>query len=250
MVMTPGRSLMFGRLARYYDVLYVAKDYRGECRTLESVARRWGRSSGRDWLDVACGTGKHLSFLRPHFNVVGVDLSRAMLRAARRRLPGVRLVVGDMRTFRLNATFDVVTCLFSAIGHLPSERGLGQTFANFARHLKPGGVAIVEPWIEPADFRVGSVHLVTHSDPDLKIARLASSGRRGNHTVVRYHYLIGERGRGVEHFEEVDIGLGVPRARLVELMRRSGLTARFLRGGLTSGRGLLVGVKPRAAAAS
>ncbi|HZY70420.1 MAG TPA: class I SAM-dependent methyltransferase [Thermoplasmata archaeon] len=242
--MTPHRSLMFHRLAGYYDVLYGGRDYAGESRTLESLARRWGRSSGHDWLDVACGTGRHLSFLRRHYSVAGVDLSREMLRAARRRLPGVRLVAGDMRNFRLKASFDVVSCLFSAVGHLRSERDLGATFANFTRHLKPGGVAIVEPWIDPADFLVGSVHLTTHDDPELKIARMAFSGRRGNHTVVRYHYLVGRRGRGVQHLEEVDVGLGVPRARLISLMRRARLSARFLRPGLTSGRGLLVGVRP------
>jgi ubiquinone/menaquinone biosynthesis C-methylase UbiE len=234
---------MFHRLAPYYDDLVGGKDYRSESRALESLARRLVRSRGRAWLDVACGTGTHLSFLRRHYAVTGVDVSREMLRVARRRLPGVRLIVGDMRNFRLHETFDVVSCLYSAIGHLRTERELAATLANFARHLKPGGVAIIEPWLDPADFRSGYVHLVTHTTPAVTVARMALSSRRGSHSLVHYHYLIGKTGHRVEHFEEVDIGLLVPRGRLLKLMNDAGLTARFIRRGLTSGRGLLLGLK-------
>lgn len=241
--MPQAEPLMFHRLASYYDDLVGAKDYGAETRYLESLARRLGRSRGRAWLDVACGTGRHLSFLRRHYEVTGVDASREMLRAARRRLPGIRLVLADMRNFRLDETFDVVSCLYSAIGHLPTERGLEVTFANFDRHLKPGGVALIEPWIDPADFRAGYVHLLTRESPSVRVVRMASSSRRGKRSAVHYHYLIGKTGRRVEHFEEVVTGLLVPRRRLLELLRHAGLTARFLREGLTPGRGLLVGVK-------
>ena len=236
--------LMFHRLAPYYDELVGAKDYRREARTLEALARRYVRSGGRSWLDVACGTGRHLGFLRRRHVVTGVDVSPEMLRVARRRLPGIRLLRGDMRTLRLDETFDVVSCLYSAIGHLGSERELAATFANFARLLKPGGIAVVEPWIDPADFRPGFVHVLAHTGPTATVARMAVSSRRGRRSSVHYHYLVGRPGHPVEHFEEADPGLLVPRDRLVELLGAAGLRARFLRRGLTAGRGLLVGLRP------
>jgi ubiquinone/menaquinone biosynthesis C-methylase UbiE len=237
------KPLMFHRLAPFYDDLVGGKDYDSEARVLESLARRFVRSRGRAWLDVACGTGRHLSFLRRHYAVTGVDVSREMLRVAHRRLPGTRLVLGDMRNFRLDETFDVVTCLYSAIGHLKTEQEVAAAFANFARHLRPGGVAIVEPWIDPTDFRPGYVHLLTHQSSSVTVARMASSSRRGPRSAVHYHYLIGRTGRPVEHLEEVSLGLLVPRARLLKLLGNAGLTARFLRRGLTPGRGLLIGLK-------
>ncbi len=243
--MPPNRPLMFHRLADHYDDLVGAKDYRSETRFLESLAQSAGRSRGRAWLDVGCGTGRHLSFLRRHYTVTGLDASRAMLRVARRRLPGVRLVLGDMRTFALHETFDVVSCLYSAIGHLATERDLRAAFANFARHLKPGGVAIIEPWIDPSDYHSSFTHLVTHRGPSATVVRMSYSSRRGGHSAVHYHYLIGENGRPIGHFEEVDIGLLVPRDRLLALMESAGLTARFQREGLTPGRGLLVGIHGR-----
>lgn len=241
--MTSG-PLMFHRLAGYYDLLVGDKDYRAECRRLETLARRFGRSGGRSWLDVACGTGRHLEFLRHEYEVTGIDRSPQMLRVARRRLPGIRLLRRDMRTFHLDESFDVVSCLFSAIGHLQTDREVGAAFANFARHLKPGGVVIVEPWIDPAIFRSGHVHLVSKRDGPVLVARMSHSTRRGAHSLVHYHYLIGRLGRGVRHFEGTDVGWMVPPRRLVDLLRRAGLRARFVRNGLTPGRGLLIGQKP------
>lgn len=241
----PQRSgpMMFHELAGYYDALNAWKDYRSESVRLEGIARRYGRSGGTSWLDVACGTGKHLEFLRRGHDCVGVDGSAEMLRLARRRLPGVRLVHADMRTFRLEQEFDVVSCLFSAVGHLRTERDLALAFANFARHAKPGGVVIAEPWIDPAKFRKGMVHLRTYDTPSVKAVRVAYSSRRGKRSRIHYHYLIAEAGRGIRHLSEADEGLLVSRGRLVELMRRAGLDARFLPRGLWGDRGLLVGVK-------
>jgi ubiquinone/menaquinone biosynthesis C-methylase UbiE len=233
----------FHELANYYDPLNDRKDYRGESERLEAIARRFGRGGKTAWLDVACGTGRHLEFLQRRHLVVGVDGSREMLRIARRRLPDVRLVLGDMRTFRLRGRFDVVSCLFSAVGHLSTEEDLRTTLANFARHLNPGGVAIIEPWIDPSMFRTGFVHLQTFESPALTIARCSSSTRRGNHSIVRFHFLIAEPGRQIRYREVTDVGLLVSRERLQHLMRSVGLRPRFLARGFTKGRGLLVGVK-------
>ena len=236
---------MFGDLAPYYDLQYSAKDYGGEVRQLEALARRYGRSDGTSWLDVACGTGRHLEFLRRRHACVGVDVSPEMLRIARRRLPGIRLVRGDMRTFRLGHQFDVVSCLFSAVGHLGTEPDLAAAFANFARHLRPGGVAIVEPWILPSRAQSGRLHLLTYQDPTITLVRLAQSQVRGRHTLIQYRYLIGETGVGIRYLAETDRGLMVGPPGLTRLMRRAGLRPHFLTHGFTSDRGLLLGVKPR-----
>jgi len=236
--------LMFYRLAPYYDAFVQEKDYRGEVRRLTALARRYGRPDGTSWLDVACGTGKHLEVLRRRHPCVGVDASPEMLRIARRRLPGVRLVEADMRSFDLGRRFDVVTCLFSAIGHLPTERDLKRTFRNFERHLKPGGVVIVEPWISPGQFRPGHLHLVTYRQPNVTLVRLAHSRRRGQASIIQYCYLLGESGRGIRYLEETHRELLVDPRRLQHLLRGVGFAARFLRPGFMGDRGLLVGVKP------
>lgn len=61
--------------------------------------------------------------------------------------------------------------------------------------------------------------------------------------MIHYHFLIGEDGREIRHFEEVDMGLLLSREKLAELMRRAGLRPHYFARGFTPGRGLLVGVK-------
>ncbi len=234
---------MFHKLAEFYDGFVSSKDYRGEARRLELLVKKYGRAGDERWLDVACGTGRHLEILRRGRRVVGVDASGAMLRVARKRLPGVRLVRADMQSFRLGETFDVVTCLFSAIGHLRSERALVATFVNFARHLRPGGVVIVEPWLDPDTFHEGMVFLMTHQDPSATLVRVSHSRKRGNRSVLDCHYLVAEPGRGIRHYAETDIGLLVSRRRLIQLLREAGLRPRYLATGLRPGRGLLVAVR-------
>ena len=240
---TPALAL-YGELAPYYALIYAGKDYGAETVRLRALAQRFGRSSCRAWLDVACGVGGHLEHLRRSYDVVGIDGSAAMVRLARRRVPGIPVRHGDMRYFRLDGRFDVVSCLFSAIGHLRTRREVAQTFANFARHLVPGGVAIVEPWIERTDARPGLVHLVTRTRDGDAAVRLAYSRVRGDRTIIEYHYLVGERGRGIRHLAEFDEGLLLYRAELVEILRGAGLRPTFLARGVGTTRGVLIGVKP------
>jgi len=246
-------SVMFHELARYYDVYLSGKDYRGESRRLETIAHRYGRTGGPasrgSWLDVGCGTGGHLEYLRKRHPVAGVDLSPEMLRLARIRLPGISLRIGDARTFRFGRTFDVVSCVFGLLGHIEQERDVRRVFERISAHLTPGGVAIVEPWIDPAHYRPGFIHLMVHDDSTTKAVRLSYSTRRGRRLVVRSHYLLATRGRPVRHLGEVSVGLMIPPDRLVRMMEDVGLRARFLPRGLIPGRGLLVGTKPRARSA-
>jgi ubiquinone/menaquinone biosynthesis C-methylase UbiE len=89
----------FSSSARVYDLLYEAagKDYEVEADELHALiqSRRPGAAS---LLDVACGTGAHLVYLRRHYEVAGLDRAPAMLAEARDRLPGVPLIAGDMRS--------------------------------------------------------------------------------------------------------------------------------------------------------
>ncbi|HLL53012.1 MAG TPA: methyltransferase domain-containing protein, partial [Myxococcaceae bacterium] len=107
---------------RGYDLLAPKFDhtpFRTPDPILKAVAERIGGEGSIDSaLDVCCGTGAALRFLRPlcRTRVAGVDLSRGMLAEARRNCadaPGtapVELVRGDALALPFRATFDVVTC--------------------------------------------------------------------------------------------------------------------------------------------
>ena len=161
---------MFSQSAHLYDAIYAASvDHQGAARRLRGLVREHRQSTGNRLLDVACGTGAYLPFLRQEYEVEGLDLDEGMLSVARRRLPDVRFHHADMVDFDLGRRFDVVTCLFSSIGYAGTLPRMRRTIANLARHTLPGGVVAVEPWFSPESWVVGHVSSTYVDRPDLKI---------------------------------------------------------------------------------
>ena len=236
---------MYRELARYYDLVYEGKDYRKEAAYFSRLARKFGRSAGRRWLDVACGTGRHLEHLRRGWDVRGVDASPEMLREARRRLPGVRFVRADMRSLELGTQFDVVSCLFSAIGHLRTEADLRKAFRGFARHLRPGGVLLLEPFLDPKQVISGHLSMGFHGQGTTRVARAARSVRRGDRLRIEYRYLIVDPERGIVRVDDLEECRLVAPARMVELLGEAGLRARVVRSPHYPERGMIVATAPR-----
>ncbi len=164
---------MFSQTAQWYDKIYQSmKDYGAEIDKLTAIIREHRRSAGKRLLDVACGTGLHLSHLTQHFAVEGLDLDEEMLTIAHQRNPGVVFHQADMTAFDLGRTFDMVTCLCSAIGSVKTLDNLTRTVQCMVHHLTPGGVLVIEPWFTPDTRYAPSVHAELVDEPNLKIARV------------------------------------------------------------------------------
>ncbi len=184
---------MFSKSAKLYDTIYLSrgKNYAAEAHSVHELVQKQLKSGGNTLLDVACGTGIHTGYLREHYQVEGLDLDERMLEVAREKLPEVTFHQGDMLDFDLHKQFDVITCLFSSIGYVKTVANLDQAIANMAKHLKPGGVLVIEPWFTPEDWHPGHVHATFVDQPDLKIARMNLSGQDGNLSYFVFHYMVG-----------------------------------------------------------
>jgi SAM-dependent methyltransferase len=134
---------------RGYDLLAPKFDYT-PFRTPDPVLRIAARTIGVPLsldraLDLCCGTGAAMKFLRPLCReaVVGVDRSQGMLAEASRRLadaPGeaaISLVRADALRLPFRSAFDLVTC-FGAFGHI-LENDEPRLVASIAAALKRGG---------------------------------------------------------------------------------------------------------------
>ncbi len=191
---------MFSRSAHYYDALYSWKDYAAENVLLRALIEA-RVPAARTLLDVACGTGIHLAGLQAWYEVEGVDLDPAMVELSRERLPGVPVHEGDMVTLDLGREFDVVTCLFSSIGYAVTRERLREAAAALARHVAPGGLLVVEPWITPDAWMPNSAHALFVDEPDLKIARVTVGAPAGETVTVEFEYLVATPA-GIERFTE------------------------------------------------
>ncbi len=232
---------MFSKSAKFYDAQYFWKRYAEESEQLTKLIRRH-IPDAQTLLDVACGTGAHIKYLLEYgFEVEGLDLDEELLRIAKEKNPGTVLHRADMHDFDLGKTFDVVTSMFSAIGYADGIDGLNRTMRTIARHMRPGGLAVIEPWFTPDQFRPGTTHALFVDQPDIKLARMNVSRVEGNTSVLDFRFMVAKDGQ-IDTFEEVH---------RLNLFTEDEYRAAFIQAGLTVdldpegliGRGLYIGRK-------
>jgi demethylmenaquinone methyltransferase/2-methoxy-6-polyprenyl-1,4-benzoquinol methylase len=168
--MTDAERIYYDRRAMEYDDwylgagLFAARVRPGWHEELDSLRTCLRALSARSVLDVACGTG----FLTQHVpgRVTALDQSPAMLRIARRRLPGGHLVQGDALHLPFRAP--AFECLIAAhfYGHLdaPARVRFLAEARRVAEHLLVVDAALrddVQPEeVQPRVLQDGSRHVV------------------------------------------------------------------------------------------
>jgi SAM-dependent methyltransferase len=97
-------------------------------------------------LEVGAGTGRvSVAIARAGVDVVGIDLSPAMLDRARVRVSaedpsaGVELVEADMRSFDLGRTFPLAIMPYRVFAHALTTDDQIATLNSVRRHLQPNG---------------------------------------------------------------------------------------------------------------
>ncbi|SFL85881.1 class I SAM-dependent methyltransferase [Geodermatophilus ruber] len=114
-------------------------------------------------LDFGCGVGRLTRALADHFaTVTGVDIAPSMVAEAQRLTTrsGCRFVLNerpDLQVFP-DASFDLVYTTI-VLQHMPPTLALGYV-AEFARVLRPGGVAVLTVPSRPSDTLVGRLYRV------------------------------------------------------------------------------------------
>jgi ubiquinone/menaquinone biosynthesis C-methylase UbiE len=237
------KQLLHNKLAKYYDRVYSFKDYLDEAVRLQNLIIKYSESGGNTLLDVACGTGLHLKHLKDDFSCTGVDVSKSMLKIARKNAKGVTFKEADMKTLRLGKQFDVVMCLLSSIGYVKTAASLEKTIQNFSKHLKKGGLALIEPSHAKSLYVSGEPRVTTYDGKDAKIARINYTNLRQATAVLNMHILITERGKDAKYFvDKHELGLfGINNT--LRIMKTADLKSKYLKNGLMLGRELFVGIK-------
>ncbi len=184
---------MYRQLAKYYDRIYWNKDYGREVDFLVSLFHRLG-VTGREILEVGCGTGNHTRlFVSRGYRVTALDLSEDVLRIAAKKVShGARFVRGDMRDLdeAVEGQFDAVVCLFSTISYNLTESELRKTLRGFHEHVKPGGVVAFDTHFTKKGFIDGYRGEDIFDDGRVIGARLSTSIRRRGVGEISFTYLI------------------------------------------------------------
>ncbi|MEX2500746.1 MAG: methyltransferase domain-containing protein [Trueperaceae bacterium] len=170
--MTDTVAAPFTRLADVYDAIMVDVPYDDWVAFLLREATARGFAGGR-LLDVACGTGNATVPVRQRgFGVDGVDGSDAMLAVARRKLPEVRFVHGDLRRFATGRRYALAYAIFDALNNLLADDDFVRAARRVRRHLLPGGLFAFD-----CNTRQGLRELWEHGTAE------------GDHDTVRYRWV-------------------------------------------------------------
>jgi ubiquinone/menaquinone biosynthesis C-methylase UbiE len=220
-----------------YDAIYAFKDYAKEAAQIDRLIRR-RCPNARTALDVGCGTGEHARHLNANHRreVDGIDVDEAALELARGKSEGRSFVTADMADFDLRRRFDAVLCLFGSIGYLESLDRVTSALHCFRRHLSPGGVVVLEPFLTRDEFKANQVVVQHGTTVRGSIERVCRTEVTGALARLHFEYRI-EEAAGIQRFSEThELGL-FSRDEIQSAFSSAGLNAVFEEGGLT-GRGL------------
>jgi SAM-dependent methyltransferase len=184
----------YEELAKYYDLMYSNKNYSDEVESIHEIISQYKTSTDSKLLDMACGTGGHVEYFKKYYDVTGCDLNQDMLNVAKQKHPEITFIQSDMITLDIKQRFDIITCLFGSISHLPDTKSLHSAVSVFANHLVPGGIVIIEPFLFWEDVLPNHVSMVTVDEPKIKLARISTPTRDGDYLLLDFHFIIGNPG--------------------------------------------------------
>lgn len=128
-----------------YEVMYQVEEnhfwYQGMRNISESLLQKYlDKKNKLNILDVGCGTGGSIVFLKKYGNVYGVDISEQALKYCKKR--GLKKIqIGSINKLPFSDNFfDLVTC-FDVIYH--KKVNDKKAILELYRILKPGGILIL-----------------------------------------------------------------------------------------------------------
>ena len=159
---TPGGD-PFAALAPFYDL-----DLEGYDDDVEWYRALASEAEGAV-LELGCGTGRvALALAEDGIEVVGVDISEAMLAVARERTERAGGTApswqqADLRDVDLGRVFQLVLVPLGGLQHMETLDDVVSAFDSIRRHLAPDGLAVVDVEAPlPDDFTPGPQPLIEH----------------------------------------------------------------------------------------
>ena len=146
-------------------------------------------AGGGRWIDVCCGTGDMIARLHrrapENVQLFAADFSLPMMQqAVKRRLSGVRFILTDTKALAFaGGSFDLVTMSFATRNNNLGRESLLQTFREYRRIMKPGGLFVT---IETTQPRLSLIRRGFHLYAKTIIGPIGGliSGSKGGYTYL------------------------------------------------------------------
>jgi len=146
------QPLLYGELVPWYRLVDPPEEHREEAASYLAAFDRAASPRPETLLDLGAGAGNNGLHLKPRFRCTLTDLSEEMLGLSRELNPECEHIAGDMRTLRLDRTFDAVL-VHDAVMYMTTEEQLLAAARTAFVHTRPGGAAIFAPDCVRETFR-------------------------------------------------------------------------------------------------
>jgi SAM-dependent methyltransferase len=135
---------LYRELAPWFHLLTSPVDYEEEAELYGRLLVERAQGPVESVLELGSGGGNNASHLKRHFTLTLVDRSPEMLELSRGLNPELEHLEGDMRSVRLDRTFDAVF-VHDALAYILTEPDLQAVFETAFAHCKPGGSVVFVP---------------------------------------------------------------------------------------------------------
>jgi SAM-dependent methyltransferase len=128
-----------------YLNIYQHRDEREAEHAIELIAANVAGREIQSVLDLGCGAGRHTKVLFERWWTVGLDLSMALLKVARKESPDAPYVRADMRDLPFaDESFDLVVNLFTSFGYFDDDREHLRVLSCVAIAMRRGGTLVMD----------------------------------------------------------------------------------------------------------
>ncbi len=220
----------YEELAVWWPLISPPEDYLEEVEFFLPLLSEVTSRPEATLLELGSGGGSNALHMKSSFaSVTLVDLSEQMLEVSRQLNPECEHLQGDMRTVRLDRTFDVVF-IHDAIEYMTSLDDLRQAIETAHVHCKPGGMAMFVPDSVRETFESSTDH--GGEDGDGRSVRFLDWSYDPDPTdstyITDYVFILREDGQPV-HIEHDQHILGLhSREDWLRLLRETGFSAEYV----------------------
>lgn len=225
-MMTPK---LYGELASWWHVMSAPEDYAEEAQLFRQALGQAIDGPFRTLLELGSGGGNTASHLKSELELTLVEPADGMRSLSETLNPSCEHLPGDMRTLRLERSFDGVL-IHDAIAYMLTEGDLVAAIETAYEHCRPGGAALLVPdhtretWRPETssgghDVEGRSMRYLSWSfDPDPSDTTFTTT----------YAYLLREGSGAARCVEDVHVEGVFPKATWLDRMAQAGFDAAAL----------------------
>ncbi len=214
---------LYSDLAAWWSVLSPPQDYIEESAYTLSLLQDTAEGPLSTLLELGSGAGHLAHWVPPEIALTLVDLSPEMLAVSRALNPDREHLQGDMRSLRLERTFDAVM-LHDAVMYLTTEDELRAALATVTAHLRPGGAALILPDTVTEDWQPGT-EAVANAVGTREASMLEwQHSTSGTHFCVDFAILLKDGNQPVQAVHETHLQGLFPRETWWRILGEVGLT--------------------------